>query len=185
MKYKILIIMIIFILIVFGSGITYSIFHSNSMVNVGDKNIANFVFNAEITNHLQFDLVDLIPGGTEEYSFKVTNNQEEKVSNVAINYQIVIKTFHIMPLTIELYKIENKKENLIMTCDERYSRNLNNELVCNSPLQTMQYSQNTMEDYKIKVTFPVEYNGEEYSNLIDYIDVEIKGSQKTTNEGEL
>ena len=33
-------------------------------------------------------------------------------------------------------------------------------------------------NYKLRISFPEEYNDEIYSNLVDYIDIEIKSWQK-------
>ena len=106
------------------------------------------------------------------------DNLKEVLSNVTLNYQIIIKTYHFMPLKLELYKVTEDKEELIMTCDENYSRNENNELVCNSPEQEMTYTKEAIDNYKIKAIYPNEFDGIEYSDIVDYIDVEIKSWQK-------
>lgn len=175
MKHKVLIILFILIAIFLGTGVTYSIFYSDSNINV-DQKIAKFVFESKQLNHLELNLNNLNPGSVEEYMFSVTN-KEEKLSNVTVEYQITIKTYHFMPLTIELYK-EGETEELIMNCDETYSRNEFDELVCNSSIQTLSHNAETLDNYKIKVTFPSEYNSLEYTNLADFIDVEINSWQK-------
>jgi hypothetical protein len=45
----------------------------------------------------------------------------------------------------------------------------------------MGYSVLKLDNYKLKVTFPSQYNGEVYSDLVDYINIEIKSWQKTEN----
>ena len=65
-----------------------------------------------------------------------------------------------------------------MSCDESYSRNENNELVCNSPIQELSHDDENMDNYKLRVTFDGLYNDESFSNLIDYINIEIKSYQK-------
>lgn len=178
MKYKILIIMFVLILLIFGSGITYSIFHSNSTLNSNDQDIAKFVFNAESLNQLQLPLIDLNPGADEEYTFSVSNNYSENTSDVSVEYQMTIKTPHLVPLIIELYKLNGENEEFILTCDETYTRNSQNELICNTPIQEMGYSSLKLDNYKLKVRFLGEYNDEAYSDLVDYINIEIKSWQK-------
>ena len=175
MKHKVLIILFILITIFLGTGVTYSMFNSNSNVKV-DQKIAKFVFESKQLNHLELNLSNLNPGSNEEYLFSVTNKDNE-LSNVTVEYQITIKTFHFMPLDIELYKV-GETEELIMKCDETYSRNEKNELVCNSSIQTLEHTEETLDNYKLKVTFPSEYNSLEYTNLADFIDVEINSWQK-------
>ena len=176
MKYKIMIILASLIAITFFSGITYSIFNSNSNLIV-DQKIAKFVFEAQKLDHLELQLDSLTPGSSKEYLFEVTNTNEVK-SNVTLNYQLTIKTFHFMPLVIELYK----GEDLIMTCDESYSRNDNNELVCNSLVQEMLNDTEVLDSYKLKIIFPSEYNTLEYADLVDFLDIEIKSWQKIEGE---
>lgn len=181
MKYKILLAMFILALFLFGSGITYSIFHSSTTMSSNTKEIAKFVFNTKSLDELQLSLIDLKPGDTKEYPFSVTNNYSGSISNVTVNYQIIIKTYHIVPLDIELYSVSGTTESLVMKCDESYSRNADNEIVCNSPVQTMGYSSVELNNYKLKVVFPSEYSESYNSNLVDYVDMEIKSWQKTSN----
>ena len=177
MKYKYLLFLISLIFLTFGLGITYSFFHTTSIGKV-DQKIAKFVFNTEKTDILQIPISSINPGDNNEYEFYVSNSKDEITSQVTIEYQMTIKTYHLVPLLIELYKVESDKEKLIMTCDETYSRNDSNELVCNAPLQEMSHEQNLKDNYKLKVSFPSEYNDEVYSGLVDYIDMEIKSYQK-------
>ena len=92
---------------------------------------------------------------------------------------MIVKTYHLVPLTIELYKVEENGESLILTCDETYSRNESNELICNSNVEELNYKEAKENNYKLKVTFPSEYSNKMYSNLVDYINIEIKSWQKT------
>ena len=91
---------------------------------------------------------------------------------------MTIKTFHLVPLNIELYKIDGETETLLITCDETFSRNEDNELVCNLPIEELDYLKESKNNYKLRISFPKEYNDEIYSNLVDYIDIEIKSWQK-------
>ncbi len=187
MKIKKRIFMIIFLLImiVLGLGVTYSAFTSevNLIIN---QEIASFIFETNQTDHISLALSDLKPGDKTSYKFSVSNNKEvnEKVniSNVTIDYQILISTYHFMPLDIKLYKGES--EEAILVCDESFARNDSNEVLCTTEIQNMQYTTNVNDDYELKVEFDEKYNEEEYSDLVDYIDIEIKSWQKVgeTNE---
>ena len=174
-KSKLIIILIIAIFLLFASGITYSIFHSKSNLQ-SDQKIAKFIFDAEKTDEFEVPSGDLEPNTFKEFSFQVSNNAQGKKSNITLNYQIPIKTFHFMPTIIELFK--EGIEEPIMTCDETYTRNTDNELVCNSPYQEMPYDTNVLDEYVLKVTFPKEYSGLEYTELVDFIDLNIKSFQK-------
>ena len=154
MKYKVLIILFILIVLVFGAGITYSMFHSGATLSSNDQNIAKFIFNTESLDQLELSLIDLNPGDTREYLFSVSNNLSGSISDVSVEYQMTIMTYHLIPLSIELYKIDEGTEELILNCDETYSRNSKNELICNSPVQEMGHLTKEVDDYKLKVSFP-------------------------------
>lgn len=174
MKYKILISLFIVMFFTFGIGITYSYFNSDVQLNSVDQRLAKFIFDTETLDRLELPLIDLTPGQTEEYNFSIGNGSNDSLSDVTIEYQLTILTPHFTPLIIELYK----DEDLIMSCDETYSRNDNNELVCNSSIQELSHDEEALDNYTLRVTFDSLYGDEEYSNLIDYINIEIKSYQK-------
>jgi hypothetical protein len=43
---------------------------------------------------------------------------------------------------------------------------------------TLKHSETNLDNYKITVEFPSEYNDEIYANLVDYINIEAKSWQK-------
>lgn len=174
MKYRLILIFILFGLIICFTGITYSMFNSESSFSVKNMQIAEFIFESERTDRIELDFADLKPGDSKEFNFQVSNAKDDVITNVTTQYQIIIKTFHFMPLLIELYK-DNE---IVMTCNEKYSRNNDNALVCNSDVWEMNYNSVETENFKIKVTFPSEYNSYEYTELVDYIDIHISSWQK-------
>lgn len=175
MKNRIVIIAILLCLIPFCFKITYSLFTSSASLIISSGEIAEFIFEAKRTNHIALDFENLKSGESREYEFQVSNTKDENVTNVTTQYQIKIKTFHFMPLLIELYK----NNELVMTCDEEYSRNSNNALVCNSDIWELEHEETKTDDFKIKISFPKEYNSLEYTELVDYIDIDISSWQKT------
>ncbi len=178
MKHKIFIVLIILVALTLVSGITYSIFHSTAKLNSNDQHLAKFIFNTETPDSLEFSLTDLNPGDTEEYLFSVSNNDLDKISDVLVEYTLTIKTYHFAPFDIELYKLNNEEEELILVCDESYTRNEENLLICNTPNVELGYEVEKTDNYKLKVSFPSEYDDEVYSNLVDFINIEIKSWQK-------
>ena len=178
-KLNIIILLITAIVLVCGSGITYSLFTSSSRLTANQE-IAKFVFNATKTDVIELPISNLNPGSKSEYTFQVTNNIDNKRSDVSIKYQMIIKTFHFMPLEIKLYK-GNEVEPLLV-CDETYGRNSDKELLCNSQIQTMEYKLNATDNYKLVIEFPEKYNDDAYMDLVDYIDIEIKSWQAIGGE---
>ena len=178
MQKKIYITMMLIVLITFFSGITYSFFHSNVVMSSSNQGIASFVFETDTVDEIDLELNDLIPGTKKEYLFSVTNTKNNVISDVTVEYQLIIKTYHFIPLTIDLYKIENEKDIFVGKCDESVSRNSLNELVCKMPIELLNNSKEEQIDYKIKIEFPEKYNDASYSNLVDFINIEIESWQK-------
>ena len=178
MKRKVIITLIIIVSILFISGIAYSKFTSNASLAVSNQFLAKFIFEAEETDNISLPLTSLNPGDEVTYNFSVTNNKENKRSNVNIDYEITIETFHFMPLDIKLYKVGESDE-LVLNCDETYSRNDENKLICNTMPITLSYEEDRTDNYKLVVSFNEEYNSLEYTNLVDYIDININNYQKT------
>ena len=175
MKHRIVIIVILLCLIPFCFKITYSLFTSSTSL-IANSGIAEFIFNAKRTNHIELEFDNLKSGEEREYEFQVSNTKDNNVTNVTTEYKITLKTFHFMPLLIELYK----NDELVMTCDEDYSRNRNtdNALVCNSDIWQLEHDTTKTDNFKIKISFPKEYNSLEYTELVDYIDIDISSWQK-------
>ena len=174
MKHRIVIIVILFCLILCCSKITYSLFTSKTSFSVRNIEIAEFIFETNRTDHIELDFMDLKPGDINEYDFEVTNTKDNMITNVTTEYQITIKTFHFMPLVIELYKNEEK----VMVCNETNSRNEDNVLICNSDIWELGHGTSETDKFKLKVIFPNEFNSHEYAELVDYIDIDISSSQK-------
>ena len=173
MKYKIIMTIIILEFLVLGVGLTYSYFTSNGNASTVDQRLAHFVFNTETLNQLELPLIDLTPGIENSYDFSISNTSDDVTSDVSIGYELTILTPHYAPLIIELYK----DEELVLSCDETYSRNDNNELVCNTLPQELSHDNEYTDEYQLVVTFDEEYTDEEYSDLIDYINIDIKSYQ--------
>ncbi len=177
MKYKIIITLIILSFLVVGYGLTFSVFNSNTSFN-SNVNIAKFIFNTESLDEFQLALNGIKPGDIREYAFSVNNSNPENISEVTVEYVILLRTYHFIPLNIELYKIVDETEELVMTCDETYIRNESNELVCGTELQELGFSETSIDNYRLKLEFSSEYDSSNFSNLMDYIDIEIKSWQK-------
>ena len=165
-------------ILVLGVGITYSLFFSGARMASGDQNIAQFVFNSDEMNNISIPLIDLIPGSKEDYFFNVSNTDAGLTSDVTIEYQMILKTYHFIPLNIKLYRVGPIEDLFIMQCDETFTRNTNNELVCSVPVGEMVYSRNVSNEYRLEVEFPTAFNDEMYAGLVDFIELEIRSWQK-------
>lgn len=176
-KYKVLIIVMLLISVLFCSMISYSFFNSGTDIDA-DQDIAKFIFNTESLDELNITDIDLQPGESKEYVFSVKNSNIEDISDVAIEYQMTLKTYHLIPLVIELYKLDGELEELLLTCDETYTRNDQNELECTTSFQELGYDGEQVDNYKLKISFLETDNDLMYADLVDYLDIEINSWQK-------
>jgi hypothetical protein len=128
----------------------------------------------ERKDSLDITLNDLEPGSVNRYDFSVLNNTNENMSDVSISYNIVLKTGNYMPLDIKLYDSSNN----VLFDSKAGTRTDENELLLKTEDILMPYSENVKDDYSLEVVFPEEYSGEEYSGLVDYINLTIEATQK-------
>lgn len=57
----------------------------------------------------------MILGDKVSYNFSVTNNKDNVVSDVSIDYKIEI--LQLKPLVVNLYKVDDSSKTLVLTCD--------------------------------------------------------------------
>lgn len=174
MKVKVFIIISFLTLLIFGVGITYSFFNSGVTMSGVDQKLAGFIFNATPTDRIEIPIGELAPGDNETHEFSITNVRDGKKSDVSIEYELTILTPHYAPFIIELYK----DDELVLTCDESFTRNENNELVCTTDTFTLSHENEELNNFKLSITFDKNYDTNEYMNLVDYVDVDIKSYQK-------
>lgn len=172
MKKRILIIIIMFMLISVTS-ITYSLY-TNMVKKEIPISLASFSVGVERKDKLDIELSDLEPGSVKRYDFSILNNIDESMSDVSILYKIVLKTGNYIPLDIKLYDSDNN----ILFDSKDGIRTSDNETLLKTNDIVMPYSKNVKNDYILEVIFPKEYSGEEYSGLVDYINLEIEANQK-------
>ncbi len=179
MRKKIFIIFGSLLMLIFSSGITYSVFNSEASLISPDQKIAEFIFNSERVSDIDLPLTEMKPGEEKDLLFAVSNSNEEKYSKVDIEYQITLTTYHFIPLVIELYQLgDGEEETLVGVCDESKSRNEFNELVCNMPENLYKHDDNKLHNYRLYLKFPEEFNDESYAGLVDFINLKIKSEQK-------
>ncbi len=180
MKYKILGVLFGTLLLTLSFGLVYSAFHTTGKLNSENLGVAKFIFNTDIKDKLDFPLIDLKPGDIKEYDFSVCNSNENNISEVSMEYEIIISTYHLIPLDLLLYKLDGEEEEEILRCEEgeNFSRNEVNYLVCKTPSRNLSHNQEVVDSYKLRIQFKENYHDEIYSELVDFINMEVKSWQK-------
>ena len=179
-KKKIILILLIAYILIFGINTTYSMYKSSSNSEL-KLSFAKIIFNNKELNNLSLPVNNLIPGESIEYQFMVSNSKDGNISEIDIGYSISIETFNIIPVNINLYNTNS--ENPIMECNkDNFNRNTENKLICNTEEFKLKYNEETTDNYKLVISFDQLDNNnetwsEEYSDLIDFIDIKINSWQ--------
>ena len=179
-KKRIILILLLAYILIFGINSTYSSYNSNGDGNL-ELSFAKIIFNNEAIDSLSLPISDLVPGESLEYKFKVSNNKDGIRSEINIGYNINVETFKIIPVVIELYE-ENTEEPIINCNEKDFKRNTENKLICNTENFKLDFNDDMTDNYTLKISFD-KYNenndvwSEEYSELIDFIDIKINSWQ--------
>ena len=99
----------------------------------------------------------------KEYVFKVSNKDENKTSEVSMEYTLEIKNTNNLPLEFELYKNGNTEDVNLLTNNKTQSikLNLNDE----------------EQEYKLKIKWNQENRNYQYAKVIDYVQIVLNSSQ--------
>ncbi len=160
---------IITLIILFFFSIIYLIFFHE--INSSDnKEAATIYFQDKKMTTITVPFDEVKAGTKINYEFTV-----EKVKQEEVSYQLTLTTYHFIPFNIELYKIDSEdKEELIYICDESYTRNSDNEIVCTTEKKKL----DSEEKYILKVSLNEIYNTVDYINLADFIEIEVASWQE-------
>ena len=110
--------------------------------------------------------VRINPTDTEkDYVFKVSNKEEDKKSEVSMQYTIQIKTLDNLPLEFELYKYENGQ---IGTTNL-----LTNNITQNIPMKLG----SAEHEYQLKIKWQDNSNDYKYAKVVDYVQINLKSEQ--------
>lgn len=168
-----LILSILLVAVVFFPS-TLSKFQSNGS---GDAKI-DLAFSLLETDELveTISLTEILPDGKQyEYTFSVSNYNEEKRIDVNIQYDITIRTTTNLPIEYEIYDSEGNKINtdfeIIKDEDGTYFN------VLKTDKRIVTYEEDSIEMYTLKYSLDSVYNDSSYQDIIELITVEINAEQ--------
>lgn len=135
---------------------------------------AKFVFNGNITDTLNFEINDLMPGDTKDITFSVTNYNANGTSDVKIVHKVTM-TSYMLPLEFNLYR-NNAPTTNVFTCTGTIGKD------CESSEYTMNYTSNSTINYVLRITYPSTSPAalSTFVNGIDTITIELDSWQKTS-----
>ena len=152
------------------------------------SNISGYVYNDVATALIEFDdggsevleLEDWSPGDSQTTTFSVKNfNGNNEVNQVALNYQIVIKTAAILDLTFTLSKMVSGSPvavALTKTIDSDSSFS-----IYKSTTSVLAHTSPQTDQYSLEIEWDINANNEAAINAGgDYIRISVDWQQKTT-----
>lgn len=135
-------------------------------------------------------LADMIPRSEPYiYEFKISNNYNGERTDTDLEYDLYLRTTTNMPLTYHLYKNHDTSNDIIQSSvvsrDDvpdgssllgAYFRKIT------APTEEFSYTVNQENIYTLYVYFTENYNSIEYSNLIEYIEINVNSRQLLEEE---
>lgn len=115
------------------------------------------------------------------YTFSIGNTDGDNIAEVDLIYDLSIRTTTNLPLSYELYMNQNYTDNdakSIITSNTTekdeygtYFRNIKTESI------ELKYTEPITNVYQLVVSFPKEYNSENYQDIIEMIEITVDGKQ--------
>ena len=115
------------------------------------------------------------------YDFSIGNQKDKEQAEVDIEYELTIRTTTNLPLTYKLYmneKYNQKDANDIIKTNEVYQdedgtyfRKMTTEK------EELKYKEPKTNTYQLVVSFPSNYNTENYQDIIEAIEINVDGKQ--------
>lgn len=123
------------------------------------------------------DVSGLTPGSSLVYKFRVTNEKDGKVSEVAQSYFVTVETTGNLPLTFTL-SLENSPSAgsaVAVTDASRTLSFINNKSVSDGG--SLPPAVSVSHNYILTVSWPQDQNGEKYAGEIDQVSLTVNAQQ--------
>lgn len=179
------------VLLAFTMIRTSSASYTSRVIGTAELDVALYAFQysgLEDTNDqvLEFDLGNIEPGEEKTYKFSVSNaNEDGRVSDTSLRYNLKIISTNNLNLTLELYKSGNRTVNLISSSNTSivsdgyatYFKYYTFDDVC------VPYSDDeTKDEYTLVVKFPLSYKDSKYQDMVESIKIQLTSKQLASGE---
>lgn len=149
--------------------------------SIAEVDIAFYLLNEDYKT-MTLNLDSLFPrDNVYVYTFSIGNQEENKTAETDIEYELSLRTTTNLPLTYKLYMNEeynakNAKDIIqsnetYMDEDGTYFRKMTTEKV------ELKYKEPTTNIYQLVVSFPSNYNTENYQDILEAIEIDVDGKQ--------
>lgn len=173
------IVIFLLIIIISSIGFTYARYESDTTLKL-NPNIAFFIVEATNTTK-SLELTKMVPSNDYyDYYFEVSNFNDNGKANVDLKYNIQLKMTTNLPLTYEIYKVEDNTMANINTVNISTNQD---GMYFKEYVDTNDYfmacKTKKTDRFLLRVYFPLEYknNPDYYESVIDLVEININATQ--------
>ena len=173
------IVIFLLIIIISSIGFTYARYESDTTLKL-NPNIAFFIVEATNTTK-SLELTKMVPSNDYyDYYFEVSNFNDTGKANVDLKYNIQLKMTTNLPLTYEIYKVEDSTAANINTVNISTNQD---GMYFKEYVDTNDYfmacKTKKTDRFLLRVYFPLEYknNPDYYESVIDLVEININATQ--------
>lgn len=169
------------LLLIIISFSVLSITYSRYLSKINGNVVASVaVWNSDVSGDLIVDTSGLSPGKSKNYTFKITNTKEGKISEISQEYKIRLETTKNLPLIFTLTGTNEKnngqlitKQDGILIVDENGK--------ATSGAGILPHSAEAVHSYTLDVTWDSNQPQSEYADEIDMITLTVEAKQVDPN----
>lgn len=173
------IVIFLLIIIISSIGFTYARYETDTTLKL-NPNIAFFIVDAT-NNTKSLELTKMVPSNDYyDYYFEVSNFNDMGKANVDLNYNIQLKMTTNLPLTYEIYKVEdNTMANINTTNISTNQDGVYFKEYVDTNDYFMACKTKKTDRFLLRVYFPLEYknNPDYYESVIDLVEININATQ--------
>ena len=177
--FKVSLVLFITLLIISTAGLTYARYETDTILNL-KPSIAFFIVDAT-SETKTLELTKMVPSNDYyDYYFEVSNFNDTGKANVDLNYNIQLKMTTNLPLTYEIYKVEdNTMANINTTNISTNQDGMYFKEYVDTNDYFMACKTKKTDRFLLRVYFPLEYknNPDYYESVIDLVEININATQ--------
>lgn len=141
----------------------------------GDVDASVALWNSNLSSNSSFDLSGLVPGENKQYTFKIKNVKDNKVSEVSQNYTIELKTTNNLPLEFSLTGSSDlSNDDGIISNDNKINFDNGSAVLSGGSLPA---ASSVTHTYTLTVSWPGASRDVKYVDEIDSLTLVVKANQ--------
>lgn len=145
--------------------------------STADVDIAFYLLKEDYKN-MTLNLRKIVPQNNEyTYIFTVGNEEEGKVAETDLEYDLTLRTTTNLPLTYELYM---NGKNAIVSEDIKSDEQGTYFRTITTQTQELTYKEAKTNQYELIVHFPINYNTTNYQDIMEMLEITVNSRQVRT-----